>query len=305
MEIKYAVIILNYNTIKDAIAAADSVKNNSLTDSYVVCIADNCSSKELDRETCREYKSDHVISVCLDKNAGYARGNNQAIRYVQKTYSPNYIVIMNPDVVIMEKGTIEKMIDRIQQAGNDIVGGQPLVWNCYYSDNPKTQQNIRRVPDYRDLCMLSLLPLKAIERKRYQRMTYADQMPYTKEIQYRVPSGAFFIIKADYFDSIGLLDENTFLYYEEHILGKKLENTNKEFLFMPQYLVRHEHGKSTGSNHYNIDRFSNKCELNSKLYYAKEYLKCSKANLRTIRLLSNINIIFEYLYMFYNRMRMK
>lgn len=303
MKVKYAVIILNYNTIDDAIRAADSVKNNSITDSYVVCIADNCSSKKEDQEKCREYKSDHIITICLDKNNGYAVGNDKAIKFIKKKYEPEYYIIMNPDVLLLTEGTIEGMIDRIESVGENIVGGQPLVWNCYYSDNPKTQQNIRRVPDYRDICMLSFLPFKALDRKRYRRMIYADEMPYEKEIKYRVPSGAFFFIKADIFDAIGLFDPHTFLYYEEHILGKKLERIDKQLLFMPQYIVRHEHGKSTGNNHYKINKFTDECELKSKLYYAKRYLNCSNKELKKIVALSKTNVAFEYLYTFYNRIR--
>lgn len=290
MKVKYAVIILNYNTIDDAIRAADSVKNNSITDSYVVCIADNCSSKKEDQEKCRGYKSDHIITICLDKNNGYAVGNDKAIKFIKKKYEPEYYIIMNPDVLLLTEGTIEGMIDRIESVGENIVGGQPLVWNCYYSDNPKTQQNIRGVPDYRDICMLSFLPLKALDRKRYREMIYADEMPYEKEIKYRVPSGAFFFIKADIFDAIGLFDPHTFLYYEEHILGKKLERIDKQLLFMPQYIVRHEQGKSTGNNHYTFNKYAYRCEIDSKMYYAKRYLKSNDIELNFIKLISILNI---------------
>ena len=43
--IDYCVIILNYNTALDAIGAAESVIRNAQNRSYVVCIADNASTK--------------------------------------------------------------------------------------------------------------------------------------------------------------------------------------------------------------------------------------------------------------------
>lgn len=293
-QVKYAVIILNYNTIDDAINAAESVKNNAINGSYIICIADNGSSNKKDREKCGSYYNDHVTTVCLDKNNGYATGNDKAIHFLRQSFDPQYYVIMNPDVLLMKKGTIEKMIERVESRDEEIVGGQPLVWNCFYSDHPELQQNIRRVPDYKDLCMLSLLPLKVLERKRYRMFTYANDMPYRKEIEYRVPSGAFFLIKAPFFEKIGLFDPNTFLYYEEHIIGKKLELNHKKMLFMPQFIVRHEHGKSTGNNHTSINKFAEKCGLESRIYFARKYLGCSRRQVKNIIVLTKINVLFQY-----------
>lgn len=303
MKVKYAVIILNYNTIEDAISAADSVKENATTDSYIICVSDNGSSKEQDKKRCSEYNADHIVTVCLDQNNGYAMGNDETIKFLRQNYEPEYYVIMNPDVLLMNKGTIEGMIKRIEDAGQDVVGGQPLVWNCYNSDTPEMQQNIRRVPDYQDICMLSFLSLKAIWKKKYQHMIYADQMPYKQEIRYRVPSGAFFIIRSDVFESIGLFDSHTFLYYEEHILGKKLERINKELLFMPQFMVRHEHGKSTGNNHYSRNKFAEKCGLESRIYYARKYLNCNSNQINHIIRLSKMNVAFEIMKVLYYRVK--
>lgn len=304
-EVLYAVIILNYNTIDDAIAAYESVKKNATTSQYVVCIADNASTKEYDRKKCKTLSEDNVITVCLDKNDGYAQGNNQAILFVKKNYNPKYYVIMNPDVLVINCGTIENMIDRMEQCGGNIVGGQPLVWNCFYGDDARMQQNIRQVPSFTDLCMLSNLALKALLRKRYRKSTYSDSKPYQEEIRYRVPSGAFFAIDAEVFEKIGLFDPNTFLYYEEHIIGKKLEKIDKELLFMPQFLVRHEHGKSTGNNHYSINWFARKCGQDAKNYYATEYLNCNRARILLLNILSTLDIPLQYIRMQISRIQNK
>lgn len=304
-KVLYAVIILNYNTIDDAVAAAESVKKAATTSDFVVCIADGASTKEQDRERCKNLSEKNIVTVCFDKNSGYATGNDQAIDFVREKYSPQYYVIMNPDVLILNKSTIEKMIARIEESGENVVGGQPLVWNCYYGDDARMQQNIRRVPDYADLCMLSNLFLKLICKKRYERFIYADKMPYQEEIRYQVPSGAFFVIRAEVFDRIGKFDENTFLYFEEHILGKKLENIGKELLFMPQFIVRHEHGKSTGNNRRKVNKFANKCGMQARNYYAKQYLKCSKAQMLLLDFLDFFNVPLQYLRVLVSRITNK
>lgn len=299
--ILYAVIILNYNTIDDAIMAANSVKMKAQTNSYIICIADNASSKIEDRDRCKAYKSSHIITVSLEKNNGYAKGNNEAIEFVKKKYNPRYYVIMNPDVLVLDNGTIEGMIEQIETKDH-IVGGQPLVWNCYYGDDAALQQNIRVVPTYMDLCMLSFEPLKILMRSRYKRMIYQNRMPFNEEIEYRVPSGAFFLIKANIFDEMGKFDEETFLYYEEHIIGKKLEKIGKNLLFMPQFKVRHEHGKSIGNNRTKVNKFALKCSSDSRNYYAKQYLKCHVGKILILKILDFLNIPFSHIKVYiYNK----
>lgn len=304
-KVLYAVIILNYNTMDDAIAAAESIKKMATTSDFVVCIADGASTKKKDRERCRNLSEQNIVTVCLNQNSGYATGNDQAIDFIRKKYAPKYYVIMNPDVLVLNKGTIEGMIARIEESGENIVGGQPLVWNCYYGDDARIQQNIRRVPDYFDLCMLSNLLLKIICIKRYKRFVYADKMPYQEEIRYQVPSGAFFIIKTDVFDSIGGFDKNTFLYYEEHILGKKLEKIGRELLFMPQFTVRHEHGKSTGNNRYKTDKFASKCGKQARDYYARQYLNCNGTQIRLLDALNFLNIPLQHLRVWVSKIQNK
>lgn len=276
VKVRYAVIILNYNTIEDAINAAQSVIYNAIESNYVICIADNASSKEYDRRKLSQIRLTNTIVCQLETNIGYAFGNNVAIAKVIEKYQSDYIVIMNPDVLLLEKGTIEGMITTIEKQGKEIIGGQPLVWNCHYGDDASVQQNIRRVPDYKELCMIRFNPFKAIFRKKYSRYIYADKMPYKEHIQYYVPSGAFFIIRANEFRKLGYFDPNTFLYCEEHILGYKLREAGKKLLFMPEYKVRHEHGKSTAHNKYSFNKHAYKMGVNSCLYYAENYLGINK-----------------------------
>lgn len=295
IKVKYAVIILNYNTINDAVNAAKSVIENATTEDYIVCVADNASTKEEERNKLKRIVLPNTITYQLENNGGYANGNNQTIELLLQSYSPQYIVIMNPDVLLLEQGTIEGLISECEKEG--VVGGQPLVWNCYYGDNPTVQQNIRKIPDYKDLRILMLKPLRLFHRQRYRDYIYADNMPYKNHIRYYVPSGAFFIIRTDVFKEVGFFDNHTFLYYEEHILGYKLREKGFELLFMPEYKVRHEHGMSTKSNHFYFNEKASKIGMESALYYAEKYVGINEIQKRHLIILHSINnFIMRVLY---------
>lgn len=302
-KLKYAVIILNYNTIHDAINAAKSVICNAQNEEYIICIVDNGSSLQYDISILESLEIEHIITMQIKKNGGYAKGNNRGIKFVLQNYNPEYIVIMNPDVSLIEKGTIETIIEKIERSGHGIVGGQPLVWNYHYGNNPRMQQNIRKVPTFLDLCITSFYPLRLLCSKRYKDITYLDKVPYFSEIMFHVPSGAFFVIETDVFCKIGMFDENTFLYYEEHILGYKLKELNKRFIFLPQLTVKHEHGKSTRFSRINISKDGTKTTTDSKCYYAEEYLNKGRREIILIKILSYLDYSLKVIVKFFLKLK--
>ena len=280
----YVVLILNYNTIEDAIAAADSVIKNAESDEYRICIADNASSNEKDRVTLGQISKKNTITFQLDKNYGYAKGNMKALEQIRERFTPRYLVIMNPDILIKQKGTIEKMIAAVEAAPNYVIGAQPLVNNVMSGVPAEMQINIRRVPmDVSDVLIYASAVQRKLHPKRLAYMNYVSERPYKDKLYYEVPSGAFFLIKDEEFKKAGDFDVRTFMYCEEPILGYKLKEQGKQFVFVPSLCVDHFHGKSTGTygQNFKVSDFTRTCLRDSWKLYLTEYLKVSrwKANL--------------------------
>ena len=61
----------------------------------------------------------------------------------------------------------------------------------------------------------------------------------------KVISGCCFIITRDLIESIGLMDENYFLYNEEDDLCRRARKSGKKICFYPETSVQHLHGQST------------------------------------------------------------
>ena len=296
IHVKYAVIILNYNTLSDAINAAKSVIECSCTKDYIICIADNNTNNN-DSYVLKNVHMNNTITLQIDKNEGYAKGNNQAIRYVNNYYIADYYVVMNPDVCLLKKNTIETLINHIENSKiSGIVGAQPLVWNCNLDQPPEEQINIRRIPNKMDLLLLEFSPLRKVFVKKYEKFCYLNYRPYRNRIRFSVPSGAFFIIDSTCFQKIGLFDENTFLYGEEFIIGYKLKSLNSFFLFVPSIKVKHQHGASIGNNRFNVNKNAQNFKLLSHLYYAKKYLNASSAFSLFLSVMSRIDYYIRVLY---------
>ena len=157
---RYAVILLNYNTVEDAVIAASSIVENAISDDYVICFVDGCSTKNNQVEI---FISANIHNTCvlkLDENVGYARGNNAGVRYLLEKYEIDYLVIMNPDVEIRTKGLVDNLIDTLSELGEHYCGIQPLVWTPHISNEANRQICIRKVYSYFDCIMDSFYPIR-------------------------------------------------------------------------------------------------------------------------------------------------
>lgn len=272
-KLKYAVIVLNYNTAEDCQLAVQSIKKNALGIDYRICIVDSGSSNEDEKYKLKKLESEDVELLFLEENVGYARGNNAAVKYLLTKYQFEYTVIMNPDVIIEQVGTIEGLIDSIQKYNMDIVGAQPLVAGMDTDIPANMQINIRKVFTYSDMLINASWVLKRIFKKKFNESVYFSERPYNSNIVFEVPSGAFFLINTDIFERVGFFDESTFLYAEELILGYKLKKLGKKFLFVPKFKVLHFQGKSTQSHKENTTDVSRRYAAESKKIYMQKYLK--------------------------------
>lgn len=279
-KLDYAAIILNYNTSLDAIQAAESVIEKSSSDNFIVCIADS-GSKDKEIEILEKYQHEKVDIHILNKNLGYAKGNNAAVRHVLSIYEVKYLVIMNPDVKLMENGLVENLIEHINENKN-AVGGQPIVNNIAEECPSNMQTQIRKVGNYADVLIRNSILLRKILKDRFFASQYGELKPFVGIIEYEVPSGAFFIVNTKTFLEVGMFDEDTFLYGEEEILGFKIKQLGKCFILDCGYSVNHFQGLSTGAHNGVQSRFSCKCLKDSNAVYLKKYLHCGKLKLAIV-----------------------
>jgi GT2 family glycosyltransferase len=285
----YGVVILNYNVSKDAILAAQSVINNAESHRFIICLADNASSKEGEVAKLETLCSDSCEVLSIKSNWGYARGNNEAIRFLLSKYDLKYIIVMNPDVLILNFGTIDRLLNRLAMLPENYCGIQPLVWTPYMGD-ARCQNICQMSEDYGDILIGRLRLLKLIFRKKYNKMILAEYRPYTQELDFETPCGAFFIIKTDIFQELELFDERTFLYGEERIIGYKVKERGYKFLLLPSEKVQHEGGKSTGSNAKCTKWHALKIDMESVEVYIRYYLHRGTCSV----ILSHILTIFNW-----------
>ena len=290
----YGVIILNYNTANDAIYAAKSVIANAGNRSYIICIVDNASTKKGEVDTLKSEKLPNTEIVALNNNCGYAKGNNEGIYILLSKYDLDYIVIMNPDVLVHIPQTIDNLVNRLEKSDKKYYGISPLIKGRDLNKDQHLNMVGFVVPSYFELLVLNTSIFKFLFYKKYKQCTYKNLIPYKSNFDAEAVQGGFFIIKTDKFRDISFFDDRTFLYGEERIIGYKVKEKGGVFLVSIDDWVQHLGGSSTKIEpKKQAPRRSMELHLASDVIYLRYYLHASNISIWIYKWIVLINFILK------------
>lgn len=261
-EKRLAIIVLNYNDGDTTINYVNSIKDYKSIDKIIV-VDNNSTDDSFEKMKSLECKKIDVIKS--DDNKGYAYGNNYGYRYLKEKYGKyDYICISNPDVFV-ENSAIKKCIDFLDK-NKDYAACAPRMYDR--NDEPhrlsgwkeRTLKN-----DIRD----SSNSLTKITNKSHEEMYPEDYFDYKPHRDVEALAGSFFIIRSDVFEKVGLFDENTFLYYEEDILAKRIRNKGFKLAVLTDIKFKHMEAVTVSKNITKDRKFM--IMQTSKKYYHKNY----------------------------------
>lgn len=226
---KLSVVIVSYNVRSYLEECLKSVQEALEGIEGEVFVVDNHSDDDSVEVVRQVYPWVNLI-VNLE-NLGFAKANNQAIRRAQG----EYVLLLNPDTVVTQdtfRGVLAFM-DEHPKAGS------AGVMMCY-EDGSRAPESRRAVPT----------PWVAARKmlgftKRY----YLSDLPWNQPCKIEVVSGAFCLLRHQALKTVGLLDEDFFMYGEDIDLSYRLLKGGWENWYLP-YSIIHYKGKSTQKSDY-------------------------------------------------------
>ena len=286
-----AIVILNYNTASDTIGCINSIEaHNTAPVKYIV--VDNGSSDEKEIKLLDDFfiQSQKSYSFLTDKdtpstslpyftflvssvNDGYAKGNNKGLKLAFDDTSLQNILILNSDVLFSED--IIPILVRFNDSRQDCGLITPLVMSRWGTIDHCCA---RMAPTNWDIILTFLLFNKNIFHllsKMDERLKILKKHPeYISQpfFQVEMPSGACMLIDKKLLQDIGGFDPNTFLYYEENILYKKIKKIGVVNYCVPSVKCIHLGASSTRQL---PSTFLKKCNLESADYYMRSYCRLS------------------------------
>ena len=222
---KLSVVIVNYNVryyVEQCINSVLKASKNIETEIFVV---DN-HSQDGSVEHLQKVFADRITLIDSNHNLGFARANNMAIRQAEG----DYVLLLNPDTFVTE--------DSLQQV-LDFMDTHPKAGACgammHNADGSRARESRRGLPTP----FVSLLKMIG-HPQRY----YMSHLPWDQPGRIEVISGAFFMLRREVLNEVGLLDEDFFMYGEDIDLSCRVMKCGWENWYVPARIL-HYKGEST------------------------------------------------------------
>jgi len=123
---KVGVIILNWNGKEILEKCLDSLKKTDYDNMHVL-VVDNASTDGSVDMVKKNYPWVEVLE--LDKNYGFAKGNNEGVRYFMRKYGDmKYVVLLNNDIEIIDKKWLKKIVNFAEKNKNIGIVGCKLLY---------------------------------------------------------------------------------------------------------------------------------------------------------------------------------
>lgn len=255
-----SIIILNYQTLGLVKNCLRAIKNLPWPFSYEVIVVDNHS-----QDGSVEYLKNHFFELKIiesPENLGFSGGNNLALKQAQG----KYILILNPDILILDDSVI-KMYQFMET--------HPLAGICaprLLNPDNSLQYSCSRFPDWR-------LPFY---RRTFLSRTAAGQQWVSnylmKDWDHSINQpvdwlyGACLMVRQTALAKVGLLDERYFMYLEDLDWSRRFWENKFEVWYLAEASVIHYHQRDSAvtAGFWGILKPAGRIHLQSWLKY---YLK--------------------------------
>ena len=226
---KLSIVIVSYNVRSYLDQCLQSVQKALEGIEGEVFVVDNHSDDD-SVETVRNHYP-WVTLIENQENLGFAKANNQAIRQSQA----EYVLLLNPDTVVTEdtlRGVLTFMDEHPKAGGAGVM--------MCYEDGSRAPESRRALPT----------PwVAALKMLGFTKRYYMSHLPWDQPCRIEVVSGAFCLLRHEALKTVGLLDEDFFMYGEDIDLSFRLLKGGWENWYLP-YSIIHYKGRSTQKSDY-------------------------------------------------------
>ena len=241
-------VILHYKVFEMTERCIDTIiKIFEKKDIHIV-VVDNGSANYSGEKLREKYHYNTMVDVILcDENLGFACGNNIGYKYIVEKYNPQYIVVMNNDVIINDNKFIDKIDEIYKNTGFAVLG--PDIINPIYlnhqnpiSDRARTIEEVKKrihIFEIRYRYAIVFWLISSVKKIVVKNETIREK-DYKHSKENVVLHGACLILSRDFITNRKYcFNPNTFLYHEEDILFFECMKQGLKMVYSPKLCVKH------------------------------------------------------------------
>ena len=228
-----SIILVSYNTVAYITRALASVYQETLENSFEVIVVDNASTDDSVAVLRQQFPQIKLIES--KQNLGFAGG----VRLGVAQASGHYLLLLNPDTVILDNA-IDKLVKFAQQYPNNGIWGGVTLNN----DLSLNSQHAWEKPTFKNLLFSALGLSKTFNKSAFfNSANYGDwARDSIKEVD--ILSGCFFLTTRQLWNQLGGLDASFFMYAEEADYCLKAKALGYQPIVTPDARIIHHGGVS-------------------------------------------------------------
>ena len=251
---KLSIIVNHYRTPEILKICLRSVKEN-LKDAgfeWEIILTDVATIEKTSEMMENEFRE--VIFIPNEENIGFGRSVNIAI----KKAKGDYLFIVNADIIIDKKETIEKLLGFLEK-NSDVGMVGPKLLNV---NNTVQQSCFRFYTPLTVLCRRTFLGKTFLGKKILNKFLMSDVFDNLLEssaerlqrdgINEPIPvdwlMGSAMMVRKSDLEKVGIFDERFFMYFEDVDWARRFWENNLKVIYFPQSVMYHYHFQSSKKN---------------------------------------------------------
>ncbi len=282
-----SVVIVSYNSRSVLGPCLESLKAQAYAGKTEVIVVDNASSDG----TPGMVRDEHpwVKLIAGRKNVGFSKGVNLGIQEAKG----DFFLILNPDTVLRED-SLDTLLEFMKQTPKAGIVGPKLV---YHDGN--LQHSCRRFYTWKVLVLRRTFLGKIFPNSSAVSEHLMKDFDHNtiREVDWLL--GACLLVRREAVESVGLLDERFFLYFEDVDWCYRMEQKGWKVYYNPDSVVVHNYARDSAQSVINRSFVAHLASLiryydkwNSVFYFLKKYREVIKILMFLMVDLAAFNLAF-------------
>jgi GT2 family glycosyltransferase/lipopolysaccharide/colanic/teichoic acid biosynthesis glycosyltransferase len=228
-----SIIIVSYNSSSDLEPCLRSIRDQTFAGETEVIVVDNAStdgSPDMVRE-----KFPWVTLIAGNENLGYSKGVNVGIRRARG----RYFFILNPDTVV-RRDSIQKLADFMDHTPDAGIVGPKLVFH-----DGNVQYSCRRFYTLKVLALRRTPLGKIFKNTKAVKDHLMLDFDHESVCEVDWLLGAAMFVRREAVESVGLMDERFFLYFEDVDWCYRMSQQGFRVYYYPESVVTHGYARES------------------------------------------------------------
>lgn len=251
---RLSVIIVNWNSEEFLIPCLESIFDKNPGFDHEVILVDNASTDNSVKRVKEKFNQIKIIEN--EENIGFTKANNKGI----KASNGEYILLLNPDTIIVDDNLFERWTDFMDNHPEAGASGCRLI----YPDGTHQVGDAGYRPSLKTIINFSFF--MSLISPKFKGL-FINYKGLNDPVEVDWICGADFLIRRSIIDRVGLMNEDIFMYADDIEWGCRIRSYGYKVYYLPHMKIIHLQGGSAKKRD-DVEVFSFQWLKNIRLLYS-------------------------------------